>query len=32
MLPWWAWLIVLIIIIGVAYGIGSLNKKNTENN
>ena len=27
LLPWWAWLILLIIIFGGAYGIGSLNKK-----
>jgi uncharacterized membrane protein YdjX (TVP38/TMEM64 family) len=30
LLPWWAWLIVLITIIGVAYGISSLNKEPTE--
>ena len=30
LLPWWAWLIVMITIIGVAYGISSLNKEPTE--
>jgi len=27
MFPWWAWLIVIITIIGVAYGINSLRNK-----
>ena len=29
-LPWWAWLMVIIIIIGITYGISLLNKKNIE--
>jgi uncharacterized membrane protein YdjX (TVP38/TMEM64 family) len=31
-LPWWAWLIVLAVIIGITYGLSSLCRKNRENN
>ena len=31
LLPWWAWLLVLITVIGVTYGISIVNKKYTKN-
>ena len=32
MLPWWAWLIILTTVIGIAYAINILSKKTQRNN